>query len=79
MPLGDEKAQHWISNWMLYQSAHQTMASGWKKWVWPLGEEVPPRDVARGDERNPGSVSDLIGGRGRDGHGSEEPRPPHSF
>lgn len=35
MPLGDEKAQHWISNWMRYQSAHQTMASGWKKWVVP--------------------------------------------
>ncbi len=35
MPLGDEKAHHWISNWMRYQSAHQTMASGWKKWVVP--------------------------------------------
>jgi len=35
MPLGDEKAHHWISNWMRYQSAHQTMAAGWKKWVVP--------------------------------------------
>jgi ABC-type amino acid transport substrate-binding protein len=35
MPLGDEKAHVWISNWMRYQSAHQTMASGWKKWVVP--------------------------------------------
>jgi ABC-type amino acid transport substrate-binding protein len=39
MPLGDEKAQHWISNWMLYQSAHQTMASGWKKWVGPSAKK----------------------------------------
>ena len=35
MPLGDEKVQQWVTNWMRYQSAHQTMASGWKKWVVP--------------------------------------------
>ncbi len=39
MPLGDEKAQHWISNWMRYQSAHQTMSSGWKKWVGPSAKK----------------------------------------
>ena len=55
LPLGDEKAVEWVSNWMRYQSAHQTMASGWKKWVGPsakkyhlatslvgpLGQQVP--------------------------------------
>jgi len=35
MPNGDEKAQEWVTNWLRYQSAHQTMASGWKKWVVP--------------------------------------------
>ena len=35
MPLGDEKLSQWVTNWLRYQSAHQTMASGWKKWVVP--------------------------------------------
>jgi len=35
MPNGDEKLEHWVTNWLRYQAAHQTMASGWKKWVVP--------------------------------------------
>jgi polar amino acid transport system substrate-binding protein len=35
MPNGDEKVEQWVTNWLRYQSAHQTMASGWKKWVVP--------------------------------------------
>jgi ABC-type amino acid transport substrate-binding protein len=35
MPNGDEKVQQWVTNWLRYQSAHQTMATGWKKWVVP--------------------------------------------
>jgi ABC-type amino acid transport substrate-binding protein len=35
MPNGDEKVQQWVTNWLRYQAAHQTMASGWKKWVVP--------------------------------------------
>jgi polar amino acid transport system substrate-binding protein len=35
MPLGDEKLYHWVTNWLRYQSTHQTMAGLWKKWVVP--------------------------------------------
>ncbi len=35
MPEGDEKLYHWVTNWLRYQSPHQTMASLWKKWVVP--------------------------------------------
>lgn len=35
MPEGDEKLWQWVTNWLRYQSAHQTMASLWKKWVVP--------------------------------------------
>ena len=26
MPTGDEKLYHWVTNWLRYQSTHQTMA-----------------------------------------------------
>jgi polar amino acid transport system substrate-binding protein len=35
MPQGDEKLYHWVSNWLRYQSTHQTMAGLWEKWVVP--------------------------------------------
>jgi len=35
MPKGDIDLWQWVSNWMRYQSAHQTMAGLWKKWVVP--------------------------------------------
>jgi polar amino acid transport system substrate-binding protein len=35
MPIGDEKLSHWVTNWLRYQSTHQTMAGLWKKWVGP--------------------------------------------
>ena len=35
MPQGDEKLYHWVTNWMRYQSTHQTMAGLWTKWVVP--------------------------------------------
>lgn len=35
MPQGDEKLYHWVTNWLRYQSTHQTMAGLWKKWVVP--------------------------------------------
>jgi polar amino acid transport system substrate-binding protein len=35
MPTGDEKLFHWVSNWLRYQSTHQTMAGLWEKWVVP--------------------------------------------
>jgi ABC-type amino acid transport substrate-binding protein len=35
MPQGDEKLWQWVTNWLRYQSAHQTMANLWKKWVVP--------------------------------------------
>jgi len=35
MPEGDIKLWQWVTNWMRYQSAHQTMAGLWKKWVVP--------------------------------------------
>jgi polar amino acid transport system substrate-binding protein len=35
MPVGDEKLWQWVTNWLLYQSTHQTMAGLWKKWVVP--------------------------------------------
>ena len=35
MPEGDEKLYHWVTNWLRYQSTHQTMAGLWKKWVVP--------------------------------------------
>ena len=60
MPLGDEKAHHWISNWMRYQSAHQTMASRLEEVGRPSVGEVPPGHVGRRDERRAGSDHDLI-------------------
>jgi polar amino acid transport system substrate-binding protein len=35
MPTGDEKLWQWVTNWLRYQSTHQTMAGLWKKWVGP--------------------------------------------
>ena len=35
MPEGDEKLWQWVTNWLRYQSTHQTMAGLWKKWVVP--------------------------------------------
>ncbi|HXF97108.1 MAG TPA: transporter substrate-binding domain-containing protein [Gaiellaceae bacterium] len=35
MPQGDIKLWQWVSNWLRYQAAHQTMAGLWKKWVGP--------------------------------------------
>jgi polar amino acid transport system substrate-binding protein len=35
MPTGDEKLREWVTNWLRYQSTHQTMAGLWKKWVGP--------------------------------------------
>jgi polar amino acid transport system substrate-binding protein len=35
MPQGDEKLYHWVTNWLRYQSTHQTMAGLWEKWVVP--------------------------------------------
>jgi polar amino acid transport system substrate-binding protein len=35
MPIGDEKLWQWVTNWLRYQSTHQTMAGLWKKWVGP--------------------------------------------
>lgn len=35
LPQGDEKLYHWVTNWLRYQSTHQTMAGLWKKWVVP--------------------------------------------
>ncbi len=35
MPEGDEKLWQWVTNWLRYQSTHQTMAGLWKKWVGP--------------------------------------------
>ncbi len=35
MPTGDEKLYHWVTNWLRYQSTHQTMAGLWEKWVVP--------------------------------------------
>jgi ABC-type amino acid transport substrate-binding protein len=35
MPQGDEKLHHWVSNWLRYQSTHETMSGLWKKWVGP--------------------------------------------
>lgn len=35
MPEDDEKLYHWVTNWLRYQSTHQTMATLWKKWVVP--------------------------------------------
>jgi ABC-type amino acid transport substrate-binding protein len=31
----DEKLWQWVTNWLLYQSTHQTMAGLWRKWVGP--------------------------------------------
>lgn len=39
MPEGDEKLWQWVTNWLRYQSAHQTMANLWKKWVVPPSEK----------------------------------------
>jgi ABC-type amino acid transport substrate-binding protein len=39
MPEGDEKLSHWVTNWLLYQASHQTMAGLWKKWVVPPSEK----------------------------------------
>jgi ABC-type amino acid transport substrate-binding protein len=35
MPQDDEKLWQWVTNWLRYQAAHQTMANLWKKWVVP--------------------------------------------
>jgi polar amino acid transport system substrate-binding protein len=35
MPEGDAKLWQWVTNWLRYQSTHQTMAGLWKKWVVP--------------------------------------------
>jgi polar amino acid transport system substrate-binding protein len=35
MPRDDERLWQWVTNWLLYQSTHQTMAGLWKKWVGP--------------------------------------------
>ena len=35
LPAGDEKLYHWVTNWLRYQSTHQTMAGLWEKWVVP--------------------------------------------
>jgi ABC-type amino acid transport substrate-binding protein len=35
MPLDDERLWQWVTNWLRYQAAHQTMANLWKKWVVP--------------------------------------------
>jgi polar amino acid transport system substrate-binding protein len=35
MPQGDEKLHHWVSNWLRYQSTHETMSGLWKQWVGP--------------------------------------------
>jgi polar amino acid transport system substrate-binding protein len=35
MPTGDAKLWEWVTNWLRYQSTHQTMAGLWKKWVGP--------------------------------------------
>jgi len=35
MPEDDEKLWQWVTNWLRYQSTHQTMAGLWKKWVVP--------------------------------------------
>jgi polar amino acid transport system substrate-binding protein len=39
MPQGDEKLWQWVTNWLLYQSTHQTMAGLWKKWVGPSAKK----------------------------------------
>ena len=39
MPQGDEKLYHWVTNWLRYQSTHQTMAGLWKKWVVPASQK----------------------------------------
>ena len=39
MPQGDEKLYHWVTNWLRYQSTHQTMAGLWKKWVVPASRK----------------------------------------
>jgi polar amino acid transport system substrate-binding protein len=39
LPQGDEKLYHWVTNWLRYQSTHQTMAGLWKKWVLPASRK----------------------------------------
>ena len=39
MPTGDQKLWHWVTNWLEYQSTHQTMAGLWKKWVAPSAKK----------------------------------------
>lgn len=39
MPTGDEKLYHWVTNWLRYQSTHQTMAGLWRKWVGPAARK----------------------------------------
>ena len=39
MPTGDEKLYHWVTNWLRYQSTHQTMAGLWEKWVLPASKK----------------------------------------
>jgi polar amino acid transport system substrate-binding protein len=39
MPIGDEKLWQWVTNWLLYQSTHQTMAGLWKQWVGPSAKK----------------------------------------
>jgi polar amino acid transport system substrate-binding protein len=39
LPAGDEKLYHWVTNWLRYQSTHQTMAGLWKKWVLPASKK----------------------------------------
>jgi ABC-type amino acid transport substrate-binding protein len=39
MPGGDEKLWQWVTNWLRYQAAHQTMAGLWKKWVVPPSQK----------------------------------------
>jgi ABC-type amino acid transport substrate-binding protein len=35
MPLNDYKLQFWVTNWLRYYAAHQTLAGLWEKWVGP--------------------------------------------
>jgi polar amino acid transport system substrate-binding protein len=35
MPQADAKLWQWVTNWLRYQSTHQTMAGLWRKWVGP--------------------------------------------
>jgi polar amino acid transport system substrate-binding protein len=39
LPTGDEKLYHWVTNWLRYQSTHQTMAGLWEKWVLPASKK----------------------------------------